>query len=56
MMSALISLVISFIMFLVFVFKLSFFIVVIGFQYGVWAYIIYKFFRFITRPLRYSQL
>ena len=56
MMSALISLFISLFMFLVFIVKLSFFIVVIGLQYGVPVYIIYKFFRFMTRPFRYSAL
>lgn len=56
MMSALVSLVVSLFMFLIFIVKLSFFFVVIGLQYGVPAYIIYKLVRFVTRPFRYSAL
>ena len=41
---------------LIFIVKLSFFVVVIGLQYGVPAYIIYKLVRFVTRPFRYSAL
>ena len=45
MMSALISLLVSLFMLLIFIVKLSFFVVVIGLQYGVPAYIIYKLVR-----------
>ena len=56
MMSALISLLVSLFMLLIFIVKLSFFVVVIGLQYGVPAYIIYKLVRLVTRPFRYSAL
>lgn len=56
MMSALISLFVSLFMFLTFIVKLTFFVVVIGLQYGIPAYIIYKLVRFFTRPFRYSAL
>lgn len=57
MMSVLVSLLVSLFMLLIFIVKLSFFfVVVIGLQYGVPAYIIYKLVRFVTRPFRYSAL
>ena len=56
MMSVLVSLLVNLFMLLIFIVKLSFFVVVIGLQYGVPAYIIYKLVRFVTRPFRYSAL